>query len=419
MRWASVVETADRIEAKIGSLYARLRGRSSRIPAKYVDGFWTFFTYALATTTFYFTGGTPDNRNVDIWAYIIGIAIAIPLYFRRRFPLRVLLVIAALALFYQWVEKPADLEGPQSLPLLVAFYCVGSYRDRWRSIVIAFVSITPLLALADHHNNGQPGATSEYPWIGSLIVFACATAIGVAIGSRRQTMESLKERARLAELNREDEARRMVDEERLRIARELHDVVAHSIVTISVQAGMAAHIFDTQPEQARAAIGEIRKLSKETLQELRTTLGYLRTADNDQESRTPSPGMDQIEPLIGRMRAAGLRIRVQTRGTSRALPAAVDLIAYRIIQEALTNVVKHVGGAIVEVDLGFESDRFEIRVIDDGRGVSPISEVSDGTQHGLLGMRERAAAVGGKFSAGPRDGGGFEVCATLPIGDVG
>lgn len=419
MKFASVVETADRIETKIGSLYARFRVRTSRVPAKYVDGFWTFFTYALGNVTFYFTGGTPSERNVDIWAYILGIFLAIPLYFRRRFPLRVLIVIASLALLYQYVEKPADLEGPQSIPLLVAFYCVGSYRDRWRSVVIAFVSTAPLLALVEHHNNGQPGSTSEYPWIGSLIVFACATAIGVAIGSRRQTLESLKERARLAELNREDEARRMVDEERLRIARELHDVVAHSIVTISVQAGMASHVFDTQPEQARAAIGEIRKLSKDTLQELRTTLGYLRTADNDQESRTPAPGMDQIDALIGRMRAAGLRIRVHTRGTVRALPAAVDLIAYRIIQEALTNVVKHVGGAMVEIDLGYETDRFEIQVTDDGRGLQPITAVTEGTQHGLLGMRERAAAVGGKFSAGPKAGGGFVVCATLPIGEVG
>ncbi|MGH2550103.1 MAG: sensor histidine kinase, partial [Thermomicrobiales bacterium] len=115
---------------------------------------------------------------------------------------------------------------------------------------------------------------------------------------------------------------------------------------------------------------------------------------------------------------AGLRIRVNVHGTPRSLPAAVDLIAYRIIQEALTNAVKHVGAAIVEVDLGYESDRFEIRVTDDGRGALPVPTVSEGTQHGLLGMRERAAAVGGKFSAGPREGDGFEVCATLPIGEV-
>jgi signal transduction histidine kinase len=210
-----------------------------------------------------------------------------------------------------------------------------------------------------------------------------------------------------------------VDEERLRIARDLHDVVAHSIVTISVQAGMAAHVFDSQPEQARTAIGEIRKLSKDTLQELRATLGYLRAADNDRESRAPSPGMEQIDALIGRMRAAGLRIRLVTRGAQRALPPAVDLVAYRIIQEALTNVVKHVGVANVEIELGYEPDRFDIRVIDDGYAFAPIATVAGGTKHGLLGMRERAAAVGGKFHAGPRESGGFEVCATLPIGEVG
>jgi signal transduction histidine kinase len=212
----------------------------------------------------------------------------------------------------------------------------------------------------------------------------------------------------------------MVDEERLRIARDLHDVVAHSIVTISVQAGMAAHVFDTQPEEARAAIIEIRKLSKDTLQELRTTLGFLRTADNDRESRAPAPGMDQVDPLIGRMRAAGLRIRLITRGTPRPLPQAVDLVAYRILQEALTNVVKHAGPTLVEVTLNYEEDRFEIHVADSGSvGVDPVpGVVSEGTKHGLLGMRERAAAVGGKFSAGPRDRGGFIVTATLPIGEV-
>ncbi|CAN5401124.1 histidine kinase [soil metagenome] len=418
MTLASLNATIDRVEVKISSGYARFRQRTSRVPAKYVDGFWTFFTYALGAVGTYFGGGTPRERDVSAWAYIIGVLIALPLFYRRRFPLRVFLAVTGLSLIYQYVEKPIDIEAMQTFPLMVGAYCIGSYRKSWRSIAIALIALAPLLMLADHYNNGFPGQTSEYPWIGSLIAFACATAVGVAVGSRRQTMESLKERTRLAELNREDEARRMVDEERLRIARELHDVVAHSIVTISVQAGMAAHVFDTQPEEARAAIGEIRKLSKDTLQELRTTLGYLRTADNDQESRTPAPGMDQIEALLGRMRAAGLRIRVNVRGTPRSLPAAVDLIAYRIIQEALTNVVKHVGAAMVEVDLGFESDRFEIRVADDGRGALPVPSVSEGTQHGLLGMRERAAAVGGKFSAGPRQGEGFEVCATLPIGEV-
>jgi signal transduction histidine kinase len=419
MRLTGVVETADQWEAKVVARYNQLRARTSRVPTWAVDGFWTLFIYGLGFASTWFGGGAPSDRDISPWAYIIGIFLALPLYFRRVHPLRVLAVISVVSLLYTYVEKPADLEALQAFPLIVAFYCVGSYRERWRSLVLSFVSVAPLLLLAEHYNQGYGGSTNRYPWIGSLILFACATAVGVAIGSRRQTMESLKERARLAELSREEEARRSVDEERLRIARELHDVVAHSIVTISVQAGVASHVFDTQPEQARAAIGEIRKLSKETLQELRATLGYLRTVDNDQESRAPSPGMDQIDALIGRMRAAGLRIRLTKHGSPRPLPAAVDLIAYRIIQEALTNVVKHVGAANVEIELGYELDRFDIRVIDDGRGVAPISTVAEGTKHGLLGMRERAAAVGGKFVAGPKEDGGFEVCATLPIGTVG
>lgn len=419
MRLAAVVETADRWEAGVVARYTRLRARTSRVPRWAVDAFWTGFTYVLAAVLTYVFGGSPPERDVGIWAYIIGFFLTLPLYYRRRHPLRVLLVVSLLSLLYTYVEKPADIETMPAFALIVAVYCVGSYRDRWRSLVLAFASIAPLLLLANHYYHDYPErSTNQSPWIGSLILFSCAMAVGVAVGSRRQTMESLKERARLAELNREDEARRSVDEERLRIARELHDVVAHSIVTISVQAGVASHVFDSQPEQARAAIGEIRKLSKDTLQELRATLGYLRAADNDQEPRTPSPSMDQIDALIGRMRAAGLRIRLVKRGSPHALPAAVDLIAYRIVQEALTNVVKHVGAANVEIDLDYEPDRFEIRVTDDGRGQQPIATVVEGTNHGLLGMRERAAAVGGKFSAGPRASGGFEVCATLPIGGV-
>jgi signal transduction histidine kinase len=419
MRLAAIVEVADRGEARVAAGYARFRAHTSRIPAWAIDGFWTLFTYGLAFALTWFGGGSPPERDVGAWAYIIGIALAIPLYGGCRHPLRSLVAISLISMLYTLVEKPADIESFQTLPLIVAFYRVGSYRDRWRSLGLAFVAVVPLLVLADHYNQGYVGSTSRYPWAGSLVLFACAMAVGVATGSRRQTIESLKERARLAELNREEEARRSVDEERLRIARELHDVVAHSIVTISVQASMASHVFDTQPEQARAAVGEIRKLSKDTLQELRATLGYLRTADQDPESRTPAPGMDQIDALVARMRAAGLRIHLVKQGAVRPLPVAVDLIAYRIAQEALTNVVKHVGAANVEVELGYESDRFEIRVTDDGRGTAPIAPVADGTQHGLLGMRERAAAVGGKFAAGPKEGGGFEVCAMLPIGAVG
>lgn len=419
MRLSAIAETADRWEAGVGAAYTRLRARTSRIPRWVVDAFWTTLVYALGFAATWFGGGAPSDRDVSVWAYLIGVPLAVPLYFRRRYPLRVLAVVAVVALVYTYVEQPTDLESFQAFPLIVAFYCVGSYRERWRTLVVAFIAVAPLLVLTEHYNRGYGGATNQYPWIGSLILFACAVAVGVAVGSRRQTLEGLKERARLAELSREEEARRSVGEERLRIARELHDVVAHSIVTISVQAGMASHVFDSQPDQARAAIGEIRKLSKDTLQELRATLGYLREADNDQESRAPSPGMDQIEDLIGRMRAAGLRIRLTKHGVPRALPTAVDLVAYRIAQEALTNVVKHVGAANVEIELGYGQDHFELRVADDGRALAPIAPVTEGTKHGLLGMRERAAAVGGKFAAGPRAGGGFEVCATLPIGAVG
>ncbi|HEV8636831.1 MAG TPA: sensor histidine kinase, partial [Chloroflexota bacterium] len=238
---------------------------------------------------------------------------------------------------------------------------------------------------------------------------AVPLVLGHAVASARGHRASAEERARLAEQTREEHAQRRVAEERLRIARELHDVVSHSISVINLQAGVALHVIDQQPEQARSALIAIKGTSKETLRELRGILGLLRK-DEDAEPREPAPGLDQLDALIEATTRVGVPTRLSIEGQSRRLSPAVELTAYRIVQESLTNVLQHAGRASAAVTLRYEDDRIAIDVADDGRGAVP----GDGAGLGVVGMRERASAVGGGLEAGPDAAGGFRVSAWLP-----
>jgi signal transduction histidine kinase len=212
---------------------------------------------------------------------------------------------------------------------------------------------------------------------------------------------------------REDEIARRAQEERLRIARELHDVLAHSISLINVQAGVALHVMDERPEQARTALTAIRDASRDALQEVRTALGTLRGA-GEGAPRSPAPTLDDLEELAARASAGGVRVTTEVTGARRPLPPGVDRAAYRIVQEAVTNVHRHAGAgtASVHVDYG---DWLTVQVDDDGRGGAPDP---DGVGSGIAGMRERAAAAGGSLEAGPRPEGGFRVRARLPLRDA-
>jgi len=348
-----------------------------------------------------------DSADVASWAaYLLGGLIATPLVFRRRWPIRVLICVNLLAILFQFIVSPEEISTAQSLPLMFALYAVGAYGLKWRSLVWGFAISAPLLWYV------SPG----FPLSGSTVanlswVITCLT-IGGAIRVKR-------ERARLLEERRLEDARNMVVEERLRIARELHDVVAHSIATISVQAGMAAHIFDDQPEQARAAVLEIRRLSKDALKELRATLGVLRMADDQSGALAPAPGLSEICELIKGAKKSGVNVDLETEGEARTLPALVDLTAYRIVQEALTNVVRHAGPTEAKVTIRFEPGQLDLRVRDNGRGMSQAHGKSgEGSRLGLVGMHERVTSVGGEFRAGNRREGGFEVRASLPTGET-
>ncbi|MFF9812677.1 sensor histidine kinase [Streptomyces sp. NPDC014006] len=328
---------------------------------------------------------------------------------RRRAPMRVLLVTGTVAV----VEcVTGDPRAPVAMSAVVALYTVASTTDRpttWRVGLLTMTVLTGAAMLA-----------GPLPWYAqeNLGIFAwtgMAAAAGDAVRSRRAFVHAIRERAERAERTREEEARRRVAEERLRIARDLHDVVAHHIALVNVQAGVAAHVMDKRPDQAKEALSHVREASRSALNELRATVGLLRQSGDPEAPTEPAPGLDRLDELAGTFRSAGLRVEVVRADQDTTLPAAVGLAAYRVIQEALTNVHKHAGsGAKAEVSVVRVGPRIEITVLDDGAGKDTTAPASEGG-HGLLGMRERTTALGGTLTTAPRYGGGFRVHATLPL----
>jgi signal transduction histidine kinase len=212
----------------------------------------------------------------------------------------------------------------------------------------------------------------------------------------------------------EEQARRAVDAERLRIARELHDVVAHTMATINVQAGVAAHVIDQQPDQAREALSAIKSASGDAMRELRGILNVLRQADDAEHPTAPAPRLEQLDGLIEGTTRAGLPTTLTVRGEPVPLPPTVDLAVYRIVQESLTNALRYAGPTRATVELSYLDDELVLEIADAGRGVRDADPVQ-GSGHGIAGMRERAEATGGRLEAGPRDGAGFRVRARLPL----
>ncbi len=296
------------------------------------------------------------------------------------------------------------VNGAALLAPVIALYAVATQRSARWSIPAGLVTVGVLMAATAAGNPfGQisAGGFDLIPGMGAAVVFG-----GIALANRRAYVASIRARA-------EQDAQRRIDEERLRIARELHDVVSHTMATINVQAGVAAHVLPARPEAAAEALAAIRTASKEGLQELRAILNVLRQAD-DADPTQPAPGTAQLGTLVAGARQAGLDTTLTVTGTPVPLPAAVDLAAYRIVQESLTNTIRHAGPATAAVSLGYRDGELLVEVTDTGRGPQAAPAVA-GTGHGLAGMRERAAAVGGTVDAAPGPRGGFQVTARLPV----
>jgi signal transduction histidine kinase len=344
--------------------------------------------------------------------YVLTILAASMLIGRRRWPLSVFVGTLVLSLIAIAVASPT---GAISVTVVFAVYTLAQVRGRPLSVLLALLAAVGL-ALARgwlQYRGWSDARTAVEPAVALAALF-----LGWAVSSHRAYIAEIEARAAQAEQTREDEARRQVDAERLRIARELHDVLAHGIATINVQAGVAAHVLDERPELAGEALRTIKATSKEALRELRGILGVLREAD-EIESREPAPGLSQLDRLIDATSKAGVPTQVTICGRRRSLPATVDLAAYRIVQESLTNVLRHAGRANALVAISYADDQMTVSVDDDGGGRAGLPE-SNGKRpktpgHGIRGMRERAHALGGELDAGPRASGGFRVCAHLPV----
>lgn len=370
---------------------------------------------ALATSATGQGPGGDDARPVDLGSYALIVFATVPLLVRRRLPYLSLLatllaLLAAASLHYSGVYG--------GYAVLLAVYSVSAHRGLASGVTAAVVALVTLIA-----------SHLLVPWEASAsdTVFdalALATAVALGDGSRNRARLSAEQSARLAAVTSEKEhiARQTVLDERARIARELHDLVAHSMSIVAVQAGVGHYLIDRDPDRAREALATIETTSREALTEMRRMLGVLRL-DTTAEDRAlePQPGSADIGTLVVAANENGLDVELATEpdGELPELPSGVALSAYRIVQESLTNVRKHAGPARVRITLRCQSDRLLITVDDDGRGVSSeVSDRSEGPGFGLTGMRERASVLGGELHAGPRPGGGFRVQATLPIKEV-
>jgi signal transduction histidine kinase len=324
----------------------------------------------------------------------------LPLLVRRRWPVRVLVVILIVAV----AVPSAAVFSP---PAFIAVYTIASRRP-WRIAVLSAVAAAVAL---DLHRLLWDYSVPLLGVIAGIALAGAALALGLYQATRLAYFEQVHERATRLERERELLSRQAAAEERLRIARELHDVVAHNVSLMVIQA-QALQAGATEPEAARSNAQTIAELGRNAMSEMHRTLELMRS-ESAAEERNPQPVLDDVSPLLERAHAAGVDVELSVKGSRRPLPAGVELSAYRIVQEALTNVIKHSGSDRAWVELSYGTESLELEVVDDGGGVGANSGAS-GSGHGLVGMRERVALFGGDFEAGPADGGGYRVRATLP-----
>lgn len=339
-------------------------------------------------------------------AYAVAAGVFLPLAFRRAAPWVALALSTAFAAAYAIHPLPPTFTvlGP-----MIAIYSLAAFSPRRHTgfvalLVAGLIAGVPLIAFSSDRWMAQA--------VGTFALIAAAMLLGEAARNRRAYISEVEQRAFDAERTREEEALRRVDEERIRIAREVHDIVAHSLSIVTVQAGAAAALIDTDPPRARESIEHIRSTGKEALGELRSMLDVLRTGEGN-APLAPAADITEVARLVQPVRDSGLAVDLTVHGDLASVPAFASVSAYRIVQEALTNSVRHAGATSVQVALSLIAGRLEIEVLDDGSG--PAEPAAEDVGHGLRGMRERIDALGGAFMAGPAPTGGFRVYASVPL----
>ena len=373
----------------------------------------------LALLNLYVNWGTGSGLS-SFFAVLLTLLVILPLIVRRRYPLGVLIFMTLAVITFREFNIP---ESPFiNYALLLAFFNAGAYgRLRFRNwtrgasvfIVIGFLTYSIFF---QQRGSDVPTQTILYQISAVLLnvfLFAAAWWIGEVFRIRNQRELELQERTLQLEKERDENARRAVMEERVRIARELHDVVAHHVSVMGIQAGAARRILKQQPEKANDVLTQIESSSRQAVAELQRLLGFLRE-ENQVDDIAPQPSLKQLDYLLHQMRLTGLSISVNKEGEEISLPPGVDLSAYRIVQEALTNTLKHAGPVSAAVTIRYLNNAVELEIKDNGN--TPQSAINqDSKGRGLIGMRERVSLHGGEFSAGRLPEGGFSVKAKLPL----
>ncbi|WP_406331959.1 histidine kinase [Streptomyces sp. NBC_00203] len=384
----------------------------------WVDSFWAVVLLGISGVSLTNVNGAANQQASLAAALPIAVVLSAVVALRRVMPEK-MLVLAAVAGFAQVVLDVPP--APADFAMLVIIYTVAADGDRWASrmgLIGGLCAATVGQLRWPVRDQGPLGAVLIVVF--QTVPFALAWVLGDSIRTRRAYLAQLEERAARLEKEREAQAKVAVAAERARIARELHDVVAHNVSVMVVQADGAAYVMDAAPDQAKKALETISGTGRQALAEMRRLLGVLRTGEHQESGEyVPQPDVEQLDDLIEQCRTSGLPVDFKVEGTPRPLPSGVELTAYRIVQEALTNTRKHGGAnAGASVRLVYFDDGLGLLVEDDGKGAPhELYEEggADGQGHGLIGMRERVGMVGGTLDAGPRPGGGFRISALLPL----
>lgn len=339
-------------------------------------------------------------------AYLLALLAFLPLALRRKVPWLALVLSGAGALAFELGRMPP---APVILGPMIALYTLALCSRR-RVGLVAALATGVVFAVSVFALSSSVRWVAEA--VGSFVMLAAAALIGMAERNRREYVAEVEQRAAEAERTREEEARRRVDEERIRIAREVHDIVAHSLSIVTVQAAAAAALLPDHPERARESVENVRAAGKQALAELRSMLDVLRTGEGDRPLE-PEADLRRVDALVSAVRDAGPDVALETSGDLASVPAYASVSAYRIVQEALTNVVRHAGARTARITIAVAADHLTVAVTDDGAGMP--DDAGDPAGHGIRGMRERVEALGGTFSAGPAMQGGFAVGATIPL----
>jgi signal transduction histidine kinase len=373
-----------------------------------VDGLVAISAFAVGALILANADPVPgDVRRPDVLAYLLLAAYNASVVVRRRAPVAAVVAGLLSGFLYAAANYPLALTPVVVLPIYTAAVVLPHRRARWLlagAVVIGLLTTTL-----------GPGATD--PALPALMV--SSWLLGNYVGSRRAYTAELEHKNRQLEHARRELTDQAVADERLRIARELHDVVAHSLSVVALHAGTARMVADDNPVAARAALATIETASRSALAEMRRLLGVLRGADDDQRNDlAPAPGLADLDALVAEVVRSGVTVRVCIEGERPDVPAGVDLSAYRIVQEALTNVIKHAGRARTTITIRYADDAVTVEVDDEGRNAESSSPASAQPGHGLVGMRERVAIYGGDLEAGACPAGGFRVAARLPFAEL-